>query len=512
MNDPRQLLDSRRLWPLLLVLAAQTAVFVLLLSSRGYTSIDDAYISFRYAAHWARGLGLTFNPGVPVEGFSNPVWTLLLGVLDRLGPAPDRTAPVLAWASLAGLLFLTASLIRTRCLSRVGSWILWAGMGLDAGLVVWATSGLETALTAFLVAAWLVRAATLKDRFLHGVGLGLLGALLALSRPEGILWASWGLVWLIWGAWAAGRVIWGVVLGMLPFAAYLAFRLEVYGRLVPNTFFAKMEATTLGWKPAVTGLGEWALAHGALLALLVVLGLSRTPVPRSRPRSPRRWPLLLWGWFALQVLFVLAAGGDWMGSCRYLAPVLPVFYLGVAELWENRKGPVRRNLATGLGLLLLLHLVLGWAVRDRIPDYTRTGRVVGTWLARTADPGDTLAVTAAGAIPYYSDLFTLDVLGINDPGVSHRAPHRAGAWAPGHHRYDIEDLLRARPGWIVWDFGVEVNRHRMRRYRSWSGDLSTLDYRSRLLADPLFQAEYEVDSSAPPETRRAYTVFRRRER
>ena len=39
---------------------------------------DDAFITFRYAKHLARGDGLTFNPGEspPVEGFTNLGWTL----------------------------------------------------------------------------------------------------------------------------------------------------------------------------------------------------------------------------------------------------------------------------------------------------------------------------------------------------------------------------------------------------------------------------------------------------
>ncbi|RKX21336.1 MAG: hypothetical protein DRP51_04400, partial [Candidatus Zixiibacteriota bacterium] len=40
----------------------------------GY-SIDDAFITFRYAENLADGYGLVFNPGgEPVEGYSNFLW------------------------------------------------------------------------------------------------------------------------------------------------------------------------------------------------------------------------------------------------------------------------------------------------------------------------------------------------------------------------------------------------------------------------------------------------------
>ena len=39
---------------------------------------DDCYISFRYARNLVEGHGLVYNPGERVEGFSNPLWVLLL--------------------------------------------------------------------------------------------------------------------------------------------------------------------------------------------------------------------------------------------------------------------------------------------------------------------------------------------------------------------------------------------------------------------------------------------------
>jgi hypothetical protein len=39
---------------------------------------DDAYISYRYARNLSRGLGLVFNPGEKVEGYSNLLYVLLV--------------------------------------------------------------------------------------------------------------------------------------------------------------------------------------------------------------------------------------------------------------------------------------------------------------------------------------------------------------------------------------------------------------------------------------------------
>src|SRR5687767_11348142 len=49
---------------------------------------EDALITLRYAANFAAGEGLVFNPGQRVFGASTPLWVLLLGMLGKLGVGP----------------------------------------------------------------------------------------------------------------------------------------------------------------------------------------------------------------------------------------------------------------------------------------------------------------------------------------------------------------------------------------------------------------------------------------
>ena len=60
---------------------------ILLLHSRfyfHYTS-DDAYISYRYARNLSDGVGLVWNPGQHVEGYSNFLWVALLALIHLTG-------------------------------------------------------------------------------------------------------------------------------------------------------------------------------------------------------------------------------------------------------------------------------------------------------------------------------------------------------------------------------------------------------------------------------------------
>ena len=58
-----------------------SVVAILLALYFGVCTQDDAFISFRYAENWANGLGWVFNVDEYVEGFSNPLWTGLFGLV-----------------------------------------------------------------------------------------------------------------------------------------------------------------------------------------------------------------------------------------------------------------------------------------------------------------------------------------------------------------------------------------------------------------------------------------------
>src|SRR5262245_30566540 len=67
---------------------------------------DDAYISFVYSRNFAEHGELTFNLGDRVEGYTNFSWTVLLGVLMKLGIAPEVSSRVLGTICALGTLYV----------------------------------------------------------------------------------------------------------------------------------------------------------------------------------------------------------------------------------------------------------------------------------------------------------------------------------------------------------------------------------------------------------------------
>lgn len=70
-----------------------------------YTS-DDAFIIFRYSENWADGHGFVYNTGEKVEGYSNFLWVLLIGLIMRGGLDPIVSVKVVGIVSTLGTFFI----------------------------------------------------------------------------------------------------------------------------------------------------------------------------------------------------------------------------------------------------------------------------------------------------------------------------------------------------------------------------------------------------------------------
>jgi hypothetical protein len=117
----------------------------------------------------------------------------------------------------------------------------------------------------------------------------------------------------------------------------------------------------------------------------------------------------------------------------------------------ERRGPrlgVARSLLAAISLLAPLSVpaVERWMAYP--PPRSAEFPLVGQALAGVVRPGDSLAVGAAGAIPYYSRLTTYDTLGLNDRHIA-RQPMPQRHIAFGHNRGDGPYILSRRPTYLL---------------------------------------------------------------
>jgi arabinofuranosyltransferase len=392
-------------------------------------TIDDAFITYRYARNIASGMGPVFNVGQPVEGYSNPLFTWTLAAVGTFGgseliPVAGRIIGVLA---SAGSLVLLAFLPTLAMSSTVLFGVLLTVA--STSFALWSVGGLETPLFGFLILLGVFLTLRRPRTTAGWMGMGFVLAGLTLSRPEGVLPATaLYLARLIDPATRRDLNGHAVVAAaaLIPVTCYLGFRLIYYDEWLPNTYYAKRK--DLG---AALHRGQWYLVdfihrNGHKWLYL--------PAPLAViPRKGRRAVLISAGVIATGVLFILSVGGDWMDHHRFLAPYLPLVYFIVARGWETaflplrlfvgkrlraRFGSVVRIAAFTAAWLMLVRATFPHTVTHRTvayvnasPYYATIGRLVGL----VGEPEWTVAVHDIGAVGWYGGIRVLDLLGLVEP-------------------------------------------------------------------------------------------------
>ncbi len=424
---------------------------------------DDAFISFRYADNLVRHGELVFNPGERVEGYTNFLWTMLMAGVLALGLP---IVPLAKWLGIAFALGTFALIARftARHVGQPSAWDALAPALLAAApaYACWSTGGLETQMfTFFATLGWTAFLAERQaaDREGERPGevpffpkSGIWFGISAMARPEGMLFFGLTGLHRLLEMLLVDRTIkptrsdwkWGFGFAG-AFVPYFAWRFWYYGWPFPNTYYVKTGAKNF-WAPGARYVGDWALKH--LIVLVPVFGLMRRGLPGRRERRLITLGLL---YIVAIALHVMRVGGDFMALHRFMVPIMPVcavlVALGVRRTVERLldRGtapwiPIVAGVVIAAGMAVGIQRIDSKALEvgsDRGVDsigwlsmFHHQTAAIGKHLAKTADPDASIAVTAAGIIPFYSRLYTLDVLGLNDEWIAHNVEARGNR--PGH--------------------------------------------------------------------------------
>lgn len=401
--------------------------------------LDDGWIHQTYARNLAQSGQWAYVPGEPSAGSTAPLWTLLLaaGYLAHI--------PYLWWTYLLGIVTLIwlgwagSALFRALWPERAAqAWLAGLLLVLSWPLLWAAVSGMETALFLALALTLLALYAQ-PDR--SRLALGLLGGLLVLVRPEGVIL----LLLLLLGLVSRGegrRVPLFLLALVLPLLPYFILNFSLNGQLWPNTFYAK--------QAEYAALQARSLPARFLQLLFFSLGGAEVGWRgMSGPRLLLLPGLLLAGWQALRAdlaarrlfytLPLLWAGGHVLAYAwrlpvtyqhgRYLWAALPVWILfglagsllllGRLRRAGGRPGQILSQVATiSFFLLVLLFLGLGAGAYAADVAFIEGEMVtVAHWLRDNTPPAAVIATHDIGAIGYFSGRSLLDLAGLISPEV-----------------------------------------------------------------------------------------------
>lgn len=427
-------------------IAVGFAVLGLHVAVLGDWMLDDAFVFFRYAENWARGLGPVFNSGERVEGYSSFVWLALLTAAKRSGCDPVLAARVLGCAFAVATLLLVARAHRLLpALDRETSHRAALFTGTCGAFTAWAASGMEVVLAAFLTTLATLSTARLSSREQRATpralgGLGALMALLVATRPEAILIDAVLLFTLVR---CAPRRAWiSIATFALLFLPYFGWRWGYYGWPLPNPFYAKVGGTMDELRRGATYVLRFLRLAAPLVVFVVVAAL------RRKSLAPRGVvPAVI----AAQVVFAIVAGGDLMPAFRFIAPVVPLLVLlashAIGVVVSNRRVVAATLLvaASGVAGMRFDPDVYGRIRGDRV---ARAGAIVGKWMRDNLPADALLATNTAGSLPYFSGLRCIDMLGLTDTHIAHRRTSDLGRGWAGHEKFDGAYVLSRRPDYV----------------------------------------------------------------
>ncbi|HEX3772366.1 MAG TPA: hypothetical protein VHV30_15925, partial [Polyangiaceae bacterium] len=259
-------------------------------------------------------------------------------------------------------------------------------------------------------------------------------------------------------------------------AAHVAWRLTYYGFPLPNTFYAKVSGPLLQ-----------RLAHGAgdlvevgwrscLLPPVVAIGWANVAAVREARRRPtsaidvaRAVPFEAWMAGALLPFWVFV-GGD-LYEERFLLVLYLAGFASLSRATASYSRRARAALAVGfIGLQMAVGVRFGHEMPPKYDQFTS----LGEFLHEHVPASRSLAIDAAGKVPYLTAMPAIDMLGLSDLYLGHKA---AAFFSVGHNKYDADYVMRRRPDLIAafldldapatfdLDWGLRESLYRKNGYR-----------------------------------------------
>lgn len=460
----------QKILPILMILVAVAARLI-----PGPRTIDDSFITFRYARNILTGDGFVYNPGAQVLGTTTPLYTFSMVILGALTGGTNASFP---WLAL--ILNTLADVLTCLLLWKLGKYLSNERVGLAAGFtwaiaphsVTFAIGGLETSVYVMLLTAaayfYMVKKRTLAS---------LAASLAFTTRPDALI---------LIGPFVIDRLIralhpkfkeklgWQEILALaLPTVLWNGFAWLYFGSPVPHSVQAKLLVYHLNPADSFIRLIQhyatpFQLHNIMPTAIAIGIGLLLYPFlyligARHILQTEKR--LLVWLLYPWLYLATFAISNPLIFRW-YLTPPLPAYIFvilfgldSLAQSISARKPVALKWLPSSLMILSILITLPAWELNpDHGPNrpapkmaYIKLEELyhqAATLVLPELQPGDVIAAGDVGVLGFDTNAQILDTVGLNSPESLDYYPVPVEKYIT-NYVIPTELILEKAPDWII---------------------------------------------------------------
>jgi hypothetical protein len=460
----------QRILPLLMILVAVAARLI-----PGPRTIDDSFITFRYARNILAGDGFVYNPGAQVLGTTTPLYTFSMVILGALTGGVNAPFP---WLAL--VLNTIADTLTCVLLWQLGKHLSNERVGLAAGFtwaiaphsVTFAIGGLETS-----VYVMLLTAAAYFYMIKKRIPASLAASLAFTTRPDALI---------LIGPFILDRLVraihpklkeklgWQEILALaLPAVLWNGFAWLYFGSPVPQSVQAKLLVYHLNPADSFIRLIQHYATPFQLhqifpTAIAIGIGLLIYPFlyligARSIWQSEKRLlPWLLYPWLYLATFAI----SNPLIFRWYLTPPLPAYIFvilfgldSLAQSISNHKPNMQKWLPLSLMAFSVLITLPAWELR---PDHGQSHPApkmayikleelyhqAAALVLPELQPGDVIAAGDVGVLGFDTNALILDTVGLNSPESLEYYPVPKEKYII-NYAIPTNLILEESPDWII---------------------------------------------------------------
>lgn len=393
-------------------------------------TIDDAFITFRYAKNLYESNQIVFNVNeIPVEGYSNFSWVLWISIsfFFNIDPILFSKISGMVFCHLTiPILYKLAHLLNNN--ENFGNFIIIFYV-LTPNIALWSIGGLETSLFCFLLLIsiyFFIKGIKVRNGFQIAISAIFFG-LLSITRHEGaVIFAITWLYFIFINLKSKDKnlikritdslIFLGIFL--LIYLPYFIWRMLYYNSLLPHTFMAKqgiMNFTVL-FERLLFYIPLFLFFTPILILILINAFKNRALIFRDQIRL-----YLIILIFALSIILMLIT--SWMPGFRFAIPLIPLIYLLLPrsvnfieffnEKIRNDKDLFKIIKVFSIGLISISNFLVIFTFYPFINYYGSGIKdcniTLGKWINENSLQNSSLAVWDTGAIPFYADINTIDI-------------------------------------------------------------------------------------------------------